>query len=131
LSLKRMSKDPWDGVDLKLGQEVEGKVQNINHFGVFVEIASNVNGLLHSENIKTIYGEVEKSPYKLNGTYKFVISGLDKIKHRMALEIPSDEKKKMKGGTVDEKAPVVTDKKEKKDSPKEKIPEGENKKDKK
>jgi small subunit ribosomal protein S1 len=101
LSLKRLSKDPWDDLNLKVGQAVEGKVQNINHFGIFVEIAKNVNGLLHTENVKIAYGDVSKSPYKLGGKYKFVISGLDKTKHRMALEISKEAK-------VEEKEPKKT-----------------------
>ncbi len=91
LSLKRLSNDPWDALNLKVGQAVEGTVQNINHFGIFVEISENVNGLLHSENVKSFYPSIEKSPYQIGTKAKFTISGLDKMKHRMALEIAKED----------------------------------------
>ena len=49
LGLKQLSKHPWDalGEDVKVGDEVEGKVVVIADYGAFIEVAEGVEGLIH------------------------------------------------------------------------------------
>ncbi len=49
LSLKAMSSDPWEGVDVRfpVDQFVEGKVTRIADFGAFVELGEGIEGLVH------------------------------------------------------------------------------------
>ncbi len=49
LGLKQLSKHPWDalGEDVKIGDQVEGKVVVIADYGAFVEVAEGVEGLIH------------------------------------------------------------------------------------
>jgi small subunit ribosomal protein S1 len=49
LSLKSMSKDPWEDVaqQFPVGTKVKGKVMRTESFGAFVELTPGVEGLLH------------------------------------------------------------------------------------
>ena len=49
LGLKQLSKHPWDALadDVKVGDEVEGKVVVIADYGAFIEVAEGVEGLIH------------------------------------------------------------------------------------
>jgi len=49
LGLKQLSKHPWDalGEDVKVGDEVEGKVVVIADYGAFIEVVDGVEGLIH------------------------------------------------------------------------------------
>ena len=49
LSMKKLQKDPWDGIEdkYKIGQKVKGKIIKANPFGLFVEIGPDIQGLAH------------------------------------------------------------------------------------
>jgi small subunit ribosomal protein S1 len=49
LSLKQLRPDPWQDVESRyqLGQLVEGTVSNVVHFGVFVQLEEELEGLIH------------------------------------------------------------------------------------
>ena len=49
LGLKQLSEHPWESLDqnLKVGDEVEGKVVVVADYGVFVELQTGVEALLH------------------------------------------------------------------------------------
>ena len=49
LGLKQLSKHPWEALsdDLKVGDNVKGKVVVIADYGAFVEISEGVEGLIH------------------------------------------------------------------------------------
>ena len=49
LGLKQLSKHPWDalGEDVKIGDEIEGKVVVIADYGAFIEVVEGVEGLIH------------------------------------------------------------------------------------
>jgi small subunit ribosomal protein S1 len=49
LSLKALSKDPWDEVAERFppGTKVKGKVMHVESFGAFVELEPGIEGLLH------------------------------------------------------------------------------------
>ena len=49
LGLKQLSEHPWDALDanLKVGDRIKGKVVVIADYGVFVEVAEGVEGLVH------------------------------------------------------------------------------------
>jgi small subunit ribosomal protein S1 len=51
LSLKALSADPWEGLELPLGQVVEGTVTRVVDFGAFVRLAAGVEGLLHASEL--------------------------------------------------------------------------------
>ncbi len=49
LGLKQLSKHPWDalGEEVKVGDQVKGKVVVIADYGAFIEVADGVEGLIH------------------------------------------------------------------------------------
>jgi small subunit ribosomal protein S1 len=49
LGLKQLSEHPWEALDanLKVGDKIKGKVVVIADYGVFVEVAEGVEGLVH------------------------------------------------------------------------------------
>lgn len=53
LGIKQLSEDPWDKTQrqLAVGMKVPGKVVRITDFGAFVEIAPDVEGLVHISEI--------------------------------------------------------------------------------
>jgi len=54
LSVKRLSNNPWEGVEerYKVGQEVKGKVSKVVPFGVFVTLEQGLEGLVHISELK-------------------------------------------------------------------------------
>lgn len=53
LSAKRLTPDPWDthAASLEVGQVVKGVVRKIEHYGLFVEIAPGIEGLVHVSDL--------------------------------------------------------------------------------
>jgi 4-hydroxy-3-methylbut-2-enyl diphosphate reductase len=53
LSVKRLSKDPWDGIEKKYpsGTKVKGKVSRVAPFGAFVSLEPGIEGLMHISKI--------------------------------------------------------------------------------
>ena len=53
LSVKRLSKDPWDGIEKKYpsGTKVKGKVSRVAPFGAFVTLEPGIEGLMHISKI--------------------------------------------------------------------------------
>ena len=53
LSSKRLTPDPWDthAASLEVGQVVKGVVRKIENYGLFVEIAPGIEGLVHVSDL--------------------------------------------------------------------------------
>jgi small subunit ribosomal protein S1 len=53
LSIKALTPDPWESVDVRYGPGslVEGKVTQVVDFGVFIELEPGVEGLLHNSEL--------------------------------------------------------------------------------
>ena len=49
LGVKHLTLDPWEGVErrFKKGDSVSGRITRVADFGVFVELADGVEGLVH------------------------------------------------------------------------------------
>ena len=55
LSIKSLTPDPWDSVPERytIGDLIEGRVNQIADFGIFVELEPGVEGLLHNSELAT------------------------------------------------------------------------------
>jgi ribosomal protein S1 len=94
LSLKQLTKDPWDTVqgDFPVGTTVDGTVKKVVEFGAFVELAPGVEGLVHVSQLalKRVGrpGEVVKEGDKV----KAKVQGIDTEKRRISLSMAEAER---------------------------------------
>ena len=93
LSLKQLKEDPWKKIaeDHKKGDVLSGRVTKFNPFGVFVEIGSNIQGLVHISE----FGNEENMRHTLEigKEYSFKILLIDPVEHKMSLGIIREEVK--------------------------------------
>jgi len=90
LGLKQLTKHPWDalGEDVKVGDEVEGKVVVIADYGAFVEVAEGVEGLIHvSEMSWSTHLRSAQDFVNVGDVVKAQILTLDKEDRKMSLGI--------------------------------------------
>ena len=90
LGLKQLSKHPWDalGEDVKVGDEVEGKVVVIADYGAFVEVAEGVEGLIHvSEMSWSTHLRSAQDFVSVGDVVKAQILTLDKEDRKMSLGV--------------------------------------------
>ena len=90
LGLKQLGAHPWDDLDsnLKIGDEVEGKVVVVADYGVFVELQSGVEALLHvSEMSWSTHLRSANDFYKKGDSLKAQVLTLDKETRKMSLGV--------------------------------------------
>ncbi len=90
LGLKQCTENPWKkfAENNKKGDSLEGKVKNITDFGLFVELADNLDGLIHLSDLSwDDSGEEAIKKYKLDDLVKFKILEIDLDKERVSLGI--------------------------------------------
>jgi small subunit ribosomal protein S1 len=88
LSLKALTADPWEGLELPLGQVVEGTVTRVVEFGAFVRLAAGVEGLLH---VSELGGKGQE--HKKLGVGQFlpvVVKSVDRAEKKISL-VPAPE----------------------------------------
>lgn len=63
LSLKALSKDPWDAIDTiaPVGRVVAGQVTRLAEFGAFVRLGEGIEGLLHISELAAKGGKTEEA----------------------------------------------------------------------
>lgn len=91
LSLKALKKDPWLEIDQKYkkGQIINGQVTKLNPFGAFVQLDSDIHGLIHiSEfgNEANMHTELE-----VGKEYEFKILSIEPKVHKLALALKKDD----------------------------------------
>ena len=90
LGLKQLGSHPWDNLDenLKVGDEVEGKVVVVADYGVFVELQAGVEALLHvSEMSWSTHLRSANDFYSKGDSVKAKILTLDKETRKMSLGV--------------------------------------------
>lgn len=87
LSLKALKADPWDKIEerYKDDQDVSGKVYKFTTFGAIVDIADDIQGMIHVSE----FGGVDemKEALKIGESYKFFISSLKPDEKRIILKL--------------------------------------------
>ena len=88
LGMKQFETNPWEGISMRYppGTVLSGRVRNITHFGVFVEIEPGIDGLVHVSDLswtKTIRhpSEIVKKRQELS----VVVLDVDEKRQRIAL----------------------------------------------
>lgn len=90
LSIKQLEKNPWESVDeqFKIGQRIHGKISNITDFGIFVQLLSGVDGLVHVSDLSwTEHVESPSARYKIGQEVDALILNIDKSNKKISLGI--------------------------------------------
>ncbi len=98
LSMKKLAKDPWDGLDKKftIGDKVKGKVIKANPFGLFVEIAADIQGLAHISQLSDKEVDKAEAIAKPGEEKDFYIVSMDIKNHRLGLSLVKPKKEEVK-----------------------------------
>ena len=119
LSIKQLEKNPWDAISeqYEIGQKIKGKVSNVTEFGVFVQLAPGIDGLVHISDFSwTEHIEHPADRFKKGDEVEAVIIGINKQNKKISLGIkqltPNPweeiEKKYPVGSTVEGEVSKVT-----------------------
>lgn len=87
LGLKQTQPSPWDSFNLKSGDKIIGKVENIVDYGLFVEIEEGLNGLLHFTNLPYKERKKLKKHYKKGMVLYVIIDRVNKSKKQISLKL--------------------------------------------
>ena len=81
LSVKRLTENPWEGVDkrLKAGQKVKGIVSKIVPFGAFISVEKGLDGLLHISQTN--------GPLKVGDEVEATILSIDSESQKLSLSL--------------------------------------------
>jgi small subunit ribosomal protein S1 len=88
LSIKQLSPDPWNDIEVKFaeGSRHTGLVKNITNYGVFVELAPGIGGMIHISDLSWLKRFNHPSEYtKVGANIDVVIMGIDKENRKLQL----------------------------------------------
>jgi len=90
LGLKQLEPNPWDNLAkaIEIGSKVKGNVSSITDYGLFVEVAKGVEGLVHISEVSWSdrISDLNKH-FKVGDEIEAVVVALDKENRRMSLSI--------------------------------------------
>ena len=90
LSIKQLEKNPWDAISeqYEIGQKIKGKVSNVTEFGIFIQLAPGIDGLVHISDFSwTEHIEHPADKYKKGDEVEAVINGINKQTKKISLSI--------------------------------------------
>jgi len=90
LSIKQLEKNPWDTVEeqFKVGQKIQGKISNITDFGIFVQLLSGVDGLVHISDLSwTEHVENPSLIYKIGQEVEAIVLSIDRANKKISLGV--------------------------------------------
>lgn len=88
LSIKQLSPDPWNDIETRFaeGSRHTGLVKNITNYGVFVELAPGIGGMIHISDLSWLKRFNHPSEYtKVGANIDVVIMGIDKENRKLQL----------------------------------------------
>ncbi len=94
LGLKQLQENPWKAVEnLEVGKRIKGKISSITDYGLFVEVAKDIEGLVHISEISWTdrINDLQKR-FKVGNEIEILIVSIDKENRRMSLSIKQLEK---------------------------------------
>ena len=89
LSLKHLADDPWKSIEsrYKIGDLVSGKVSKVASFGAFIQLADEIDGLVHISQISNDRVEKVKEVLKIGQEVSARVIKVDKTERRIGLSI--------------------------------------------
>jgi small subunit ribosomal protein S1 len=88
LSLKRLTTDPWEGIEAKypLNSRHTGEVKNITPYGVFVELEEGIGGMVHISDLSWTKRFSHPSEFtKVGEDLEIVILDIDNENRKLSL----------------------------------------------
>src|SRR5436190_4123064 len=88
LSIKQLSPDPWSEIDQKFPERSRhtGLVKNITPYGVFVELAPGIGGMIHISDLSWLKRFNHPSEYiKVGHNIEIIILNIDKENRKLQL----------------------------------------------
>lgn len=87
LSTKELEADPWDSVAEKfcVGDKVEGKISRVADFGVFVNLADGVDGLVHISKLNVERNTNLKKVFNPGDVLPVIVEKIDLEEKRISL----------------------------------------------
>jgi small subunit ribosomal protein S1 len=89
LGVKQNTQDPWDEIAAKYVSDtiMNGKVTKVANFGLFLEIAQDLEGLAHISEIALAEGEKLEEKFKVGDELKVKVLKVDSLQHKIALSL--------------------------------------------
>ena len=90
LGMKQLSENPWNGCEEKypLNSKVTGRISSIADYGLFVEVAQGIEGLVHISEVSWTERITNLSKYyQVGQEIEVLIVAVDKDNRRMSLSI--------------------------------------------
>ncbi len=88
LSIKQMTEDPWDTIETRFpeGSKHNGVVKNITPYGVFVELAPGIGGMIHISDLSWLKRFNNPNEYtKVGENIEVIIMSIDKENRKLQL----------------------------------------------
>src|SRR6187401_1227571 len=88
LSIKQMANDPWSDIEVKFPEHSKhrGVVKNITPYGVFVELATGIGGMIHISDLSWLKRFNNPNEYtKVGETIDVIIMNIDKDGRKLQL----------------------------------------------
>jgi small subunit ribosomal protein S1 len=88
LSIKQLTADPWSEIEgrFPVGQRYNGTVKNITNYGIFVELAEGVGGMVHISDLSWTKRFAHPSEFtKVGNQLEVVVLDVDKEKRQISL----------------------------------------------
>jgi len=89
LSIKHLTMDPWAGIEtrFKKGNVVTGRVSRVADFGVFVELADGIEGLVHISELSREKVDNPNSLFKAGDDVGAVVLAVDRANKKISLSV--------------------------------------------
>lgn len=89
LGIKQLTPDPWEEVDQKyeVGDLVEGRVTKVAGFGVFIELGTGIEGLVHISQVSNKPFDDLKEVIAVDQNIKAQVVNIDKRERKISLSI--------------------------------------------
>lgn len=87
LSMKELEKDPWESIaeQFPAGTKIEGKIARVAGFGVFVNIAPAVDGLVHVSKLNVERNTNLQKVFRIGDKMEVIVDDVDVEEHRISL----------------------------------------------
>ncbi|MBQ7158770.1 MAG: S1 RNA-binding domain-containing protein [Treponema sp.] len=88
LSMKSLEKDPWDDAanTIKVGEKIDGTIARVAPFGLFVNLAKGIDGLVHISALENVSASTNLAKkFKVGEAFSVVVDKIDVAEKRISL----------------------------------------------